>query len=63
MPELTARAVEILRRGPGGRWNVGSGYLVGRRLLSDDLPPVRFARVDRSRTGQVGPCWAIGFPR
>ncbi|MEU4822993.1 tetratricopeptide repeat protein [Actinomadura sp. NPDC023710] len=109
MPELTARAVEILRRGPGGRWNVGSGYLVGRRWvlsaahnvmdaetllvrrvdetehpaevvvvdepgdiallavtgdsLPDDLAPVRFARVDRSRTGQVGPCWAIGFPR
>lgn len=109
MAELTARAVEILRRSPAGRWNVGSGYLVGRRwvlsaahnvmdaatllvrrvdetelpaevvmvdepgdiaLLAvsgdsvpDDLPPVRFARVDRSRTGQVGPCWAIGFPR
>ncbi|MES9539916.1 tetratricopeptide repeat protein [Actinomadura sp. NPDC000600] len=29
----------------------------------DDLPPVRFARVDRSRTGEVGPCWATGFPR
>ncbi|WP_141584448.1 tetratricopeptide repeat protein [Actinomadura sp. WMMA1423] len=29
----------------------------------DDLPPLRFAGVDRSRTGEVGPCWAIGFPR
>ncbi|WP_433472816.1 tetratricopeptide repeat protein [Spirillospora sp. CA-142024] len=33
MPELKTRAVEILRRGPGGRWTVGSGYLVGRQWV------------------------------
>ncbi|MFA1550894.1 tetratricopeptide repeat protein [Actinomadura chokoriensis] len=109
MPENTARAVEVLRRSPGGRWSVGSGCLVGGRwvlsaahnvldaeallvrpvdetehpaelvMLDEprdlallqvtgesfllDLPPVRFARVDRSRTGVIESCWAIGFPR
>ncbi|MFI0370185.1 tetratricopeptide repeat protein [Actinomadura sp. 1N219] len=28
-----------------------------------DLPPVRFARVDRSRVAVIDECWTVGFPR
>ncbi|MGW3913476.1 tetratricopeptide repeat protein [Streptomyces sp. NPDC005070] len=106
------RAVEVLRRRAVGTWSVGSGYLVGGRLVLtaahnvltgdvpddpvtvrrqdrsqlmaqvlaadgerdiallrvaadhalDDMPAVRFARVDRSKTRPVENCWAIGYP-
>ncbi|UXY30588.1 tetratricopeptide repeat protein [Streptomyces sp. HUAS TT20] len=106
------RAVEVLRRRASGAWSVGSGYLVGGRLVLtaahnvltdgspddpltvrrgdvselpatilaadrgkdiallqvpadpslDDMPVVRFARVDRHQTRLVENCWAIGYP-
>ncbi|MFF4396242.1 tetratricopeptide repeat protein [Streptomyces sp. NPDC001480] len=106
------RAVEVLCRRVSGAWSVGSGYLVGGRLVLtaahnvltdgrtddlviarradgselpadlvaadgsqdiallrlpadpslDDLPAVRFARVDRRQTRLVENCWAIGYP-
>lgn len=32
-------------------------------LTAQELVPVRFGRVDRTRIGSVSGCWAIGFPR
>ncbi|XVQ15891.1 ATP-binding protein [Spirillospora sp. CA-255316] len=125
MTALGDRAVEVLYRGGDGRWTVGSGYLVGGRLVVTaahnvtaahdvtaarearaggradgevlvrrlnggelpaeilaadaaddiallqvagvpppaDLPPVRFARIDRTKTDLITRCWAIGYPR
>ncbi|MFI0405178.1 tetratricopeptide repeat protein [Actinomadura sp. 3N508] len=54
MPELTARAVEVLRRGPGGERTVGSGFLVGGRWVLSaahnvlDAATLLIRRVDES---------------
>ena len=30
--------------------------------VDEDLPPVRFARVDRDSPVPISGCWAVGFP-
>ncbi|TDB76245.1 tetratricopeptide repeat protein [Actinomadura sp. KC216] len=54
MSELTGRAVEVLRRDHGDRWNVGSGFLVGGRWVLSaahnvlDAAALLVRRVDES---------------